>query len=134
MVADIESRLAALSETLEVVETTPRLYSHSSGFWTPGGDTLQGEIFTFLKADLITKDQSGWVQISPEQILEKDPEVIVTSADGVVELSGNSAFDDVSAVRNGRFVIPEMSFSVAGTLLVPAIEEMAALLHPGLFP
>ncbi len=134
LAADIEARLEALSETLEVVQKRPRLYSHGFDFWTPGGDTLHGDIFELLRVDLITKDQSGWAQLSPEQILEKDPEIIVTDESGAQQLAENSAFDDVNAVKNGRIIFPEMSFSIAGTTLVPAIEEMAALLHPNLFP
>lgn len=134
LAADIEARLEALSETLKAVETPPRLYSHGFDFWTPGGDTLFGDIFELLRVDLITNDQSGWAQLSPEQILEKDPEIIVTDESGAQQLAENSAFDDVSAVKNGRIIFPEMSFSIAGTTLVPAIEEMAALLHPHLFP
>ena len=29
------------------------------------------------RSDLITKEQSGWAQLSPEQIVVKDPEVII---------------------------------------------------------
>ncbi len=134
LVADIQEILEALSSTLEAVEQGPRLYDHSFDFWTPGGDTLHGNIFELLKADLITKEQSGWAQLSPEQIVVKDPEVIIAGADSVEQITGNSAFDDVSAVKNGRIISPEGSFSVAGTTLLPAIEEMAALLYPDLFP
>ena len=134
LVADIQGRLEALSSTLEAVEQGPRLYDHSFDFWTPGGDTLHGNIFELLKADLITKEQSGWAQLSPEQIVVKDPEVIIAGADSAEQITGNSAFDDVSAVKNGRIISPEGSFSVAGTTLLPAIEEMAALLYPDLFP
>ena len=134
LVADIQARLEALSAALEAVEQGPRLYDHSFDFWTPGGDTLHGNIFELLKADLITKEQSGWAQLSPEQIVVKDPEVIIAGADSAEQITGNSAFDDVSAVKNGRIVSPEGSFSVAGTTLLPAIEEMAALLYPDLFP
>ncbi len=87
-----------------------------------------------LKVDLITKEQSGWAQISPEQIVVKDPEVIIAGDDSAEQITGNSAFDDVSAVKNGRIVIPEGSFSIAGTTLVASIEKMASLLYPDLFP
>ena len=134
LVADVQGRLDALSAKLEAVERGPRLYDHSFDFWTPGGDTLHGNIFELLKADLITKEQSGWAQLSPEQIVVKDPEVIISGEDSVEQITGNSAFDDVSAVKNGRIISPEGSFSVAGTTLIPSIEEMAGLLYPDLFP
>ena len=134
LAADIQERLDALSTKLEGIEQGPRLYDHSFDFWTPGGDTLHGNIFALLKVDLITKEQSGWAQISPEQIVVKDPEVIIAGDDSAEQITGNSAFDDVSAVKNGRIIIPEGSFSIAGTTLVASIEKMASLLYPDLFP
>ena len=132
-VADIRARLDALAERLEAVEQGPTLYNHTFEFWTPGGDTLHGAIYQLLKVEMITQEQSGWAQLSPEQIVIKDPEVIVSSASDVEQLTGNSAFDDVKAVKEGRIIMPEQSFAVAGTRLIAAIEEMAALLYPELF-
>lgn len=132
-IAVMQARLVALAERLEAVEQGPTLYNHVSDFWTPGGDTLHGAIYHFLRVELITMDQSGWAQLSPEQIVIKDPEVIVADVFSVEQLTGNSAFDDVRAVKEGRIIMPEQSFSVAGTRLIAAIEEMAALLYPELF-
>ena len=132
-VADIQARLAALAERLESVEQGPTLYNHSFDFWAPGGDTLHGAIYQLLKVELITQEQSGWAQLSPEQIVINDPEVIIAGSFDVEQLTGNSAFDNVKAVREGRIIMPEQSFAVAGTRLIAAIEEMAALLYPELF-
>ena len=132
-VADMRARLDALAEKLEPVGQGPSLYNHTFDFWTPGGDTLHGAIYQLLKVELITREQSGWAQMSPEQIVIKDPEVIIANSFDVEQLTGNSAFDDVKAVKEGRIIMPKQSFAVAGTRLIAAIEEMAALLYPELF-
>ena len=132
-VADIQAHLDALAERLEAVEQGPTLYAHSFDFWTPGGDTLHGAIYRLLKVELITQEQSGWAQLSPEQIVIKDPEVIIADPSSAEQITGNSAFDNVRAVREGRIIMPQQSFSVAGTQLIAAIEEMAAMLYPELF-
>ena len=132
-VADIQARLDALAERLGAVEEGPVLYDHSFDFWTPGGDTLHGAIYQLLKVNLITQEQSGWAQLSPEQIVINDPEVIIAGPSSAEQITGNSAFDNVRAVEEGRIIMPQQSFSVAGTRLIAAIEEMAALLYPDLF-
>ena len=132
-VVGIQARLDALAERLEPVEQGPTLYDHSFDFWTPGGDTLHGAIYQLLKVQMITREQSGWAQLSPEQIVIKDPDVIIANSFDVEQLTGNSAFDNVKAVKEGRIIMTQQSFSVAGTRLIAAIEEMAALLYPELF-
>ena len=138
-VAKIQARVAALEAKLVGVEKRPRVYHHTFDFWTPGGDTLMGRIYDLLKADLVSKEIAGFPQdrfdqISPEQVVVRDPEVIVTDAFAVEQITGNPALAGVSAVKNGRVVVPQRgSLFVAATQLMDAIEELAELLHPDKF-
>ena len=134
-VAEIQARVGALQKRLGDVEKGPRVYHHTFDFWAPGGDTLMGAIYDLLKADLVSKEISGYLQISPEEIVVKDPEVIVTSESAAQQITETEALQRTSAARSGRVVIPQRgSFDVAGTRLMDAIEEMAELLYPDLFP
>ena len=133
-VAKFQTRLDALKEKLAGVEKGPRIYHHTIDFWAPGGDTLPGAIYALLKVEFLTAEISQYQQMSPEQIVVRDPEVIVTDAAAVGQITGNSAFDQLAAVKNGRVVIPQRgSLSVAGPRLIEAIEELAELLYPELF-
>jgi iron complex transport system substrate-binding protein len=110
------------------------VYNHTFGFWTPGPDTLEGDIFNLLKAEMVTKEISGYVQISPEEVLVRDPEVIITSVDAVSEITDDPALQSVTAVKNGRVLVPELaSLFIAGPRLIDVIEEIAEFLYPELF-
>ena len=133
-IALFQGRLDILKDKLKDVEHGPRVYNHTFGFWTPGPDTLEGDIFNLLKAEMVTKEISGYVQISPEEVLVRDPEVIITSVDAVSEITDDPALQSVTAVKNGRVLVPELaSLFIAGPRLIDVIEEIAEFLYPELF-
>ena len=112
----------------------PRVYHHTQDFWTPGGDTLNGKIYAFIKAENIAQDISGWSQISPEIIVERDPEAVITIDQAVDEFKNVTAFRDMSAMKNERvFTIDAGLLSVASPRLIDGIEAIARLLYPNLF-
>ena len=132
-VAKFQARLDTLKERLEAVDQGPRVYQHGFDFWVPGGDTLMGAIYELLKADLVTKEIQAYKQISPEEIVVKDPQVIVASGSSVDQVTGHDAFQNVTAVKDGRILLPEGTFAVAGPRLIESIEELAGLLYPDIF-
>lgn len=134
-VEKMQARLATLDEKLDGVDKGLRVYHHTFDFWTPGGDTLFARIYERLNAELVTSEISGFAQISPEEVVVKDPQVIVTPASAADQVTDNPALRETTAVKNGRVVIPRPgSLSVAGTRLVEDMEELAELLYPELFP
>ena len=130
-----EGRLGQLVDRLESIEEGPRIFHDASDFYTPGPDTLVGQVYTLLKAQNIAHDVSGYQQLSPEIIIDRDPQIIITThPDRREALEENPAFQDISAVREGKiFAIDGDMVSVAGPRYVDAIEELARLIHPELF-
>lgn len=47
------------------------------GINTPGEETFQNTLLTNAGADNIASDKTGWATISEEEIIERDPEVII---------------------------------------------------------
>ena len=130
--AEFEARVAAIEGKLVDVELGPRVFQDEGSLWTPGPDTLIGDVFALLKLQSIAHDVTGYVQMSPEQIVERDPEVIIASYGDTI--SENPAFSAVSAVRDGRVFVPESNaLAVAGPQFVDGIEEIARLVYPQLF-
>ena len=131
---EFEARLAAIQEKMAPVDQGPRLFHDTGDLWTPGPDSLVGEVYTLLKAENIAQDISGYAQLSPEVIVARDPEVIITSESYLEGLTGNPAFQGVSAVKNGRVLVPQADLlSIAGPRFVDGIEDMARLLYTDLF-
>lgn len=134
--ADFESRLNDVEDRLAALERGPRIFHDDSLLYTRGPDTLLGQVYTLLKAENIAHDLSGYGQLSPEVIVERDPEVIITTAaDRPQDFIDDPAFRGVSAVKNGRVYViePQGLVSVAGTRFVGGIELLAKLIHPDLF-
>lgn len=133
-VSRIQARIEALRQQLASVGQGPRVYHHTFDFWAPGGDTLMARIYELLKAQLVTTEIQGYAQISPEEVVVRDPEVIVTDEFAQQQVLDSGALQDTSAVKAGMVVVPQRgSLAIAGTRLMDAIEELAELLYPDLF-
>ena len=133
--ADFETRVKNLEDRLASVEKGPRVFHDDSEFFTRGPDTLLGRVYSLLKAQNIA--EGGYGQLSPEVIVDRDPEVIITTfSEGLPAIKDNPVLQGVSAVREGRVYAVDAeatSISVAGPRFVEAIEQLARLIHPDLF-
>lgn len=79
------------------------------GLWTAGKGTFMDEIAGLLGLTNIFADVDGWGEVSQEQVIERNPDYIVTIAmytgDGVKpvdEIAGRMGWQNISAVKNGR--------------------------------
>lgn len=79
------------------------------GLWVAGAGTFMDEIATILNLKNAFDDIEGWQAISEEQVLTRDPDIIVTTTmyfgEGptpVEELTGRTSWDGLKAVKNGR--------------------------------
>ena len=113
----IDSMKAAFSELAEgaggdgektvYFEVSPLEY----GLWTAGADTFMNEISELLGLRNAFADFSGWAEISEEQVLERNPDYIVTISmyfgEGptpVEEILGRAGWQNVTAVKNGAIL------------------------------
>ncbi len=81
------------------------------GLWTAGAGTFMDEIAGILGMKNCFADVNGWAEISEEQVLLRNPDVIVTltmySGEGatpVEEILSREAWRDISAVKNKKVV------------------------------
>ena len=81
------------------------------GLWTAGTGTFMDEIATMLGLKNCFDDVAGWSQISEEQVLERNPDYIVTITmyygEGPTpeeEIASRTGWDTVTAVKEGRIL------------------------------
>jgi iron complex transport system substrate-binding protein len=133
LAVDFEERLAAIKSALAGVGAGSRVFRDEGGLWTPGPDTLIGEVLELLKLDNIAFDISGFEQISPEVIVDRDPEIIIATDFSTIDT--DEAFSGVTAIKDGRvFRMPGEPLSVPGTRFIQGIEDLARQIYPELFP
>ena len=140
IVKSMQEGLAAIKEKVKdkpvlnvYVEVSPLQY----GLWTAGQGTFIHELLDILNVRNVFEEIEGWASISEEQVIDKDPEVILTTV-GVGDGVGNPV-EDILERENWtsiQAVATEMVFMVnsdtttrPGPRLLNAAQEIYALLH-----
>ncbi len=79
----------------------------------------------------ILSDLPLWPQVAEEIVIARDPEVILLTYPGRVQLMGRPAWGHVAAVRSGRVVeVPSALVSRPGPRVVLGLEALAHAIHP----
>ena len=109
MVADMQSAFADIAAKSENTGKTVyfEVYPLQWGLWTAGKGTFMDELATMCGLTNAFADVEGWAEISEEQVLERDPDYIVTISmyygEGptpVEEIKSRAGWDALKAVQN----------------------------------
>lgn len=106
------------------------------GLWTAGADTFMDELAQMCGLTNAFADVSGWVGISEEQVLARDPDYIVTitmyfgeGPTPVEEIMGRPAWQSLKAVQNGNVYNADSNeISRPGPRLTDAAEKLYAFI------
>lgn len=110
LVADMQATFDGIAAKAE--KTGKTVYFEVSplqwGLWTAGANTFMDELATLCGLTNAFADVDGWAAISEEQVLERDPDYIVTIAmyygEGptpVEEITSRAGWENLKAVKNG---------------------------------
>ena len=143
-IASLQERVTAVEEKLTNVEETPLVFyeldaTDPANPYTPGPGTFVSYVINKAKgANLGDAVDSSWVQLSSEEIIAQDPDIILLSdalygitPESVAERAG---WDAITAVVNEKvFPFDAYILSVPGPRLVDGFEQLAEILHPEVF-
>ncbi len=109
--------------------------------WTAGPGSFVDALITMAGGENIAAQAQGaWVQLSIEEIVNADPEIIIlpakhgTAFTSPETLMGHPVWQGTTAVKeNGIFIIDDDLVSRYGPRIVLGLEEMAKIIHPELF-
>ncbi|NJF25474.1 ABC transporter substrate-binding protein [Thermococcus sp. Bubb.Bath] len=129
----VESKVANL--------TRPRVFfilsAYGGEYWTAGKDTFVNDIIDIAGGKNIFDDISGWGKPSEEQVLARDPEVIILLPTAGINASQlcDGPFASTTAVQTGRIYTPSNAdpYLRPSPRIIEAIDEMARFLHPEAF-
>jgi len=110
--------------------------------WTAGPGSFADALITMAGGENIAaKAQGAWVQLSIEQLVSADPEVILIDASmgtAIVsqeELMAHPAWQGLTAVKQGRIQLVDGDLvNRPGPRIIQGLEEIAKAIHPELFP
>lgn len=117
--AEAEALTESMENTFSELSTkvpegeAPTVYFEVSplewGLWAAGANTFMDEIAQMLGMENIFADVNGWGEVSQEQILDRNPDYIVTTTmyfgEGptpVEEVMGRTGWDTVTAVKDNQ--------------------------------
>lgn len=119
----IETKIIQMQAVISTRPVGPSIFLDDGDFWTPGSDTMIGEAFEFLNLQNIAYDISGYEQLSPEIIVDRDPQIIIAMSGNTI--SEIPSFKNISAVKNEKVFVPKSdSLAIAGPRFIDAIEEL----------
>lgn len=144
LVASLKERVAAVDARIQGVETRPKVFyeldiTDPSAPYTAGPGNFIDLLIQMSGGENIGSVlQASWAQISVEELLVQDPEVIVlgdsnygVTAAAVGERAG---WSDIQAVKDGKiFPFDDNLVSRPGPRWVDGLEALAKLLHPERF-
>jgi iron complex transport system substrate-binding protein len=144
LVISLDERVATLDEKLSAVKSNPLVFyeldaSEPANPWTVGAGEFISHIINRSKAQNLGDSLEGaWVQISSEELIAQDPDVILL-ADALYgitpeSLAERAGWSVISAVINGEiYAFDPFILSVPGPRLVDGFELLAEILHPEIF-
>ncbi|MFP3358163.1 ABC transporter substrate-binding protein [Planococcus sp. SIMBA_143] len=132
-IEDVQERLAAVEEQKEVyVEISP-----SPEIYTTGKSTFMQEILDHAQVTNAFEDLEGWPSISEEEVITRDPEIILTTVsyveDAVGDIEARDSWSAVEAIENDEvhFIDSDIT-SRPGPRIGEAVQLVAETVYPGL--
>lgn len=137
----LETRLAALTMKLRAATGKPRVFFEldPEQFFTVGPKSFIDDLIIRAGGANIAADAgTPYPKLSAEQIIAKDPEVIILSDEAagttVESVKARPGWAGISAVKGGRIAIIDADIANRpGPRVIDALEQLALMIHPELF-
>ena len=144
LIESLSARVVVLDEKLAAIDEIPLVFyeldaSEPANPWTTGGGTFISYVINRAKAANLGDNLEGeWVQISSEELVAQNPDVILLSdalygvtPESVAERAG---WSEIKAVlEDNVYPFDPFILSVPGPRLVDGFEQVAEILHPEIF-
>lgn len=141
VIEEIQTKIEAVQEkTAKLVEKKQAYFeiSPAPDIWTAAAGTFQHEILTAAGVDNIFSDQTGWFSVASEDIITRNPEVILTTVyyteNPVEEIKSRLSWDTIQAIQTGDvYQLDGEALTRPATRIGEAVEIVAETVYPELF-
>lgn len=134
-VEDIKSKVANVKKQKSVfIEVSPE-----PEIYTPGKNTFMNEMLQIINAKNVSSDIDGWAKIDQETVIEKNPDVIITTYGYYTEkpkeqVMKREGWSKVTAVEKEQvYDVHSDLVTRSGPRLVKGVEELAKAVYPEVF-
>jgi iron complex transport system substrate-binding protein len=142
LIADMKKRLAELkTKAAEIKEKKKVLIevSPEPEIYTTGKNTFMNEMLSWINAENIAADQEGWIKMDQEAMIQKNPDVIITTYGYYVEnpaekVLSRKGWENVKAIKNKQVIdINSDRVTRSGPRIVEGVEDLAKAVYPQTF-
>lgn len=129
-------------QVAEAVKDAPRpkVYLEFSPGWSVGKGEFLDELLTIAGGVNVAGDQPGWFEITPESVVQQNPEIIIypdlnVEPNPILEgIESRPGWDVIDAVKHDRlYEVPQDPLVRVGPRLADGLLELAKAIHPDLF-
>ena len=136
LTSEMESRIQAVTDQTEELEERPRVFYivWHDPLWTAGQGTFIHELIEKGGGVNICQNITGYAMISVEEVVARNPEVIITSEWSYDWAMNETSLNSTDARQNGRIYQGDDDLvQRPGPRLVDGLEWFAYFIHPEIF-
>ncbi|MFH7818078.1 ABC transporter substrate-binding protein [Neobacillus thermocopriae] len=142
LIADMKKRLADLKTKVAEIKEKKKVLievSPAPEIYTTGNNTFMNEMLSWINAENIAADQEGWIKMDQEAMIQKNPDVIITTYGYYVENSAEQVlsrkgWENVTAIKNKQVIdIHSDRVTRSGPRIVEGVEDLAKAIYPEVF-
>ncbi|WP_163183862.1 ABC transporter substrate-binding protein [Neobacillus sedimentimangrovi] len=133
--AELKTKAAEIKEKKKVlIEVSPE-----PEIYTTGKNTFMNEMLSWINAENIAADQEGWIKMDQEAMIQKNPDVIITTYGYYVEnpaekVLSRKGWENVKAIKNKQVIdINSDRVTRSGPRIVEGVEDLAKAIYPEVF-
>lgn len=143
VIAELNATLAEIRQQVAILPPEKRPLTMyvvtNEPLMAAGPDTYLGEMIEICGGrNIVTDPESGYLKISPELVVQQDPELLLAPAEAWAEhLDDLPGWENLRAIRDKRVVVFETDvISRCGPRMLPLLRKVAAavLQEPESFP
>ena len=138
MKEDVES-IKAIGDTITDKKSVYFEIGAGSGLYTFGNETFLNEMIETIGATNIFGDESSWITVTPEAVIDANPDVILANTPGtneagktaVEDIMSREGWDTINAVKDGDvYQIDKNSSSRPSQNVIKVLKEIAKAIYP----
>lgn len=131
--------IKAIGDTIQDKKNVYFEIGAGSGLYTFGNETFLNEMIETIGATNIFGEENSWITVTPEAVIDANPDVILANTPGtneagltaVEDILSREGWDTITAVKNGDvYQIDKNSSSRGSQNIIKALKEMAKAVYP----
>lgn len=142
LIDSMKKEVEAIKSIGETITDKKNVYFEigaGSGLYTFGNETFLNEMIETIGAINIFGEETSWITVTPEAVIDGNPDVILANKPGtneagltaIEDIVSREGWDTITAVQNGNvYQIDKNSSSRASQNIIKALKEMAKAVYP----